>query len=343
MDPILKQVKRLTQLIYTLMLVLIFFSGLIYYFTYYPPAFQPEQEQTTAVWLPASLSDIPANEQGKLIREGYELILNTSRHIGPLAENATRRLAGNNLSCGNCHLDAGRKIGSGSFIGVANRFPQFRGRENKQGTLEERINGCMERSMNGHVLEEDSREMKAMIAYMEWLSKDVPDEIQTLYKGYKPVRLPEVKADTSMGRQLYEAKCMVCHGNDGRGQRIAGEVFTGYVYPPLGGEDTFNDGAGMNRVITAAEFIKSNMPYGATYDAPQVTDEEAYHIAAYINTFSRPSKSDKDKDFPDRTLKPVSTPYGPWADDFTPEQHKFGPFQPIMEYYQREYDLTKSK
>ena len=85
------------------------------------------------------------------------------------------------------------------------------------------------------------------------------------------------------------------------------------------------------------------MPFGATYDAPMVTDEEAYHLAAYINTFERPSKPNKEDDFPDRKLKPVSTPYGPWEDKFSSEQHKFGPFPPIIEYYQKEYSIKKTK
>jgi thiosulfate dehydrogenase len=47
-----------------------------------------------------------------------------------------------------------------------------------------------------------------------------------------------------------------------------------------------------------------------------------------------------DRDFPDRTTKPVDTSYGPWADSFPPEQHQFGPFGPIQAYYKK---LKKSK
>jgi thiosulfate dehydrogenase len=105
--------------------------------------------------------------------------------------------------------------------------------------------------------------------------------------------------------------------------------------------DSYNNGAGMNRVLTAAQFIKYNMPFGVTHDNPVLTDEEAYHIAAYINTFERPEKQNLEDDFPDKKLKPVSTPYGPWTDDFSPEQHKFGPFPPIIAYYEKEFDLKK--
>ncbi len=278
-----------------------------------------------------------------MIKYGYTLITQTSRLIGPGSGSITMRYSGNNLNCNNCHLDAGRKIGSGSFVGITNRFPQFRSRENKIGTLAERINGCMERSMNGKALPEKSNEMKAMIAYMKWLSESVPKDVEKLYKGYIEIKIPEEKANPVRGEKLYKSNCQVCHMEKGRGLQSPDTSSTSYIYPPLAGKDTYNDGAGMNRILTAAKFIKGNMPLGATFDAPRVTDEEAYHIAAYINSLDRPAKPNKEADFPDKKLKPVSTPYGPWADDFSAEQHKYGPFQPIIEFYKKEYDITKTK
>lgn len=288
-------------------------------------------------------TDLPPGLEGAKIKYGYLLITKTPEYIGPQASDSTMRYAGNNLTCNNCHLSAGRKIGSGSFVGVYNRFPQFRGRENKTGTLEDRINGCMERSMNGRVMDANSDEMQAMIAYMEWLSEGVPPDQEKIYKGYRSITLPDAEADTVHGKALYRLHCLVCHQADGKGLAIPGRKFSGYVYPPVGGEDSFNNGAGMHRVITAAEFIKSNMPFGATYEDPVLTDDEAYDIAAYINTFDRPVKANLDQDFPDRKLKPVSTPYGPWADDFSPEQHQLGPFQPMFDYYKKTYDIVKTK
>lgn len=100
----------------------------------------------------------------------------------------------------------------------------------------------------------------------------------------------------------------------------------------------------MHRVITAAEFIKSNMPFGqATWQRPKLTDEEAFDVAGYINSFDRPFKADTEADYPDKKLKPVSTPYGPWEDHFSPEQHKYGPFPPIIAYYKEKFNLSKSK
>lgn len=288
-------------------------------------------------------SDLPVGTEGAKVKYGYLLITKTSEYIGPLAKNPSMRFAGNNLSCNNCHLAAGRKVGSGSFVGISNRFPQFRGRENKIGTLPERINGCMERSMNGRVMDQNSEEMKAIIAYMNWLSEEVPPEQEKKYKGYLPIKIPNNKADTIKGKALYEIHCVACHQEDGTGRQIPGENFSGYIYPPIGGTDSYNNGAGMNRVLTAAQFIKYNMPFGVSYDNPILTDEEAYHIAAYINTFERPGKSNLELDFPDKKLKPVSTPYGPWTDTFPPRQHKFGPFPPIIDYYLKQYKIKKTK
>ena len=304
----------------------------------HPPAVQ------AAEWRPKTIAtDLPPGELGQRIEYGYALITRTAEQIGPLAPDSSRRYAGNYLTCGNCHLGGGTKIGSGSFVGVAKRFPQFRGRENKIGTLAERINGCMERSMNGIALPEESAEMEAMIAYMTWLSEGVPEGVEPVYRGYVRIEIPEAKADPAAGKALYTQLCQACHQEGALGLKAPGEPFAGYIYPPLAGTDTYNNGAGMTRVLTAAEFIKGNMPLGATVDRPLLTDLQAYNIAAYINSLERPMKRNLEADFPDRKLKPVSTPYGPWADTFSVEQHTYGPFPPIIAYYKEAYGLEKAR
>ncbi|WP_224483425.1 c-type cytochrome [Robertkochia aurantiaca] len=274
------------------------------------------------------------------VKYGYMILTETSKWIGPDAHDTQMRFSGNHLSCTNCHLTQGTQAGSASWVGVPGRFPQFRGRENKEGTLQERINGCMERSMNGKAIPEGSREMGAMIAYMEWISEGLPPEMEANYKGFTDLKIPEVKVDLMAGKAVYDRECVICHGDDGQG--IPSE--SGYQYPPLWGNDTYNNGAGMHRVLTAARFIKANMPFGiATKENPKLTDEEAYHVAGYINSFDRPEKPGLERDFPDLKLKPVSTPYGPWADEFSEEQHRWGPFLPIIEFYKKEYGITKTK
>lgn len=294
--------------------------------------------------LPDIETDLPDGRKGKDIKFGYLLATESPKWMGPQVINKDERLyAGNNLTCQNCHLQAGTKPGSGSWVGVTNHFPQFRGRENKMGTIEERINGCMERSMNGKALPEDSDQMQALVAYMEWLSEGVPEDTADWYKGFVNIKIPSVKADTIFGKQVYINDCQECHQKNGQGTKLADER-KGYQYPPLWGDDSFNHGAGMHRVLTAAQFIKANMPYLiATKENPKLTDEEAFHVAAYINSFKRPLKQNTENDFPDLKLKPVSTSYGPWDDHFPAEQHKYGPYPPIIQYYDSLYQIKKSK
>ena len=299
----------------------------------------------TGAWRPKSVdTDLEGEDKAKaaLIRLGHQVITKTPELIGPMASDLKKQYAGNNLTCQSCHLEAGTKPGAGSFVGVFDRFPQYRGREDKMGTLEDRIDGCMERSMNGKVLPHNSLEMQGMVAYMKWLGEDLPEDKEPIYKGFVKVNLPEVKADLVAGKEAFQKHCVVCHGENGQGMRASEKSL--YQFPPLWGPDSYNHGAGMHRVITAAEFIKGNMSFQvATYDKPVLTDEEAYNVAAYINSFERPLKENAEADFPKKELKPVSTPYGPWLDNFPAEQHKYGPFQPIMAFYEKEYNVKKNK
>ena len=120
------------------------------------------------------------------------------------------------------------------------------------------------------------------------------------------------------------------HGTDGEGiRRSLPTTDLGYLFPPLWGKDSFNDGAGMGRLINAANFLHFNMPHGADYLNPQLSPEQAWDIAAYVVSQPRPHKANLDKDFPDLLEKPVDAPYGPYADVFSEQQHKYGPFAPI--------------
>lgn len=277
------------------------------------------------------------------VKYGYELLTETPKYLGPQAEKPEMRLAGNNLNCTSCHLEAGNKRGSGSWAGVTKRYPSFRGRSNAMGTIEDRINGCMARSMNGKMLDTKSKEMRGMVAYMEWLGDGMPkDKIKSI-AGFAKLEIPDLAVDLNKGKAIFTKHCTECHKEDGQGVKFD-DFKDGYQYPPLWGDDTYNDGAGMHRVLTSAQFIKANMPYLlASVDKPVLTDKEAYDVAGYINSFNRPVLENKENDFPDRKLKPVSTPYGPWDDDFSAEQHQFGPFPPIIAYYKEKYDIEKSK
>ena len=278
------------------------------------------------------ISTVPDTADGKMIKYGHQLLTETFAHIGPEASSTVNRYAGNNLSCQSCHLQAGAQTYSMPYLGVWGAFPQYRGRENEVSTLEERINGCMQPSMNGKPLPLDSREMKAMLTYMKWLSTGVPVGASLVGTGTLPISEPNRAANPTRGAEVYGEKCAACHGETGLGVRNGkiGDA-KGYQFPPLWGPDSYNNGAGMYRLLTASAFIKNNMPVGATFVDPVMSDEDAFDVAAFINSQPRPEKSDLDKDFPDRLRKPVDAPFPPWIDGFNAEQDKFGPFGPIRQ------------
>ena len=339
-----KKQRTTTQLLIGLSFIVVLMLIVFFLFKYdafeadYVEIEKEEIDPLTADYDTFHLDDSRKNRQ---IKYGFELFTNTAEYLGPKNGRMERSFSGNNLACNNCHLNAGTKPYSGMLIGIINRFPQFRGRENKIGTIVERINGCMERSMNGKPLPPNGKEMKAFVAYMEWLNQYAPEDGKVKGAGYARIKIPERAVDLEKGQKLFTKKCASCHGANGQG--IGLQDYPGYLYPPLWGEDSYNIGAGMARVITAAEFIKTNMPYGATYEKPELTDEEAYDLAGYINQKSRPEKSNPELDFPDLKKKPVSTPYPPYADNFPVSQHQLGPFQPIMDFYKDEYGMTKTK
>jgi thiosulfate dehydrogenase len=278
-------------------------------------------------WSPPKISTLGNDPFSKLVKYGHALVVDTPNQIGPNVADAGKRLSGNNLTCQNCHLQAGTQPYAMPLTGVWGQFPQYRGREGEVGTLEDRINGCMERSMNGKALALNSTEMKAYLAYMKWLSTGIADGARLKGAGTLATKAPDRAVDLAHGEQVYEQTCALCHGKDGLGKRAA--TGSGYQFPPLWGPDSYNDGAGMTRVLTAAAFAQHNMPLGTSFESPLLNDADAYDVAGYINSKERPVKPDLAKDFPFKLQKPADTPYGPYVDGFDQHQHQFGPFGPI--------------
>ena len=138
-------------------------------------------------------------------------------------------------------------------------------------------------------------------------------------------------ADPKRGEHVYASACLDCHNINGSGiPRSPPAMILGYMVPPLWGADSFNDGAGMARLITLANFLHSNMPHGAGYANPVLSIEDAWDVAAYVESQVRPHKSGLEHDFSSNLLdKPADAAYGPYADSFSEVQHKFGPFAPI--------------
>jgi thiosulfate dehydrogenase len=297
-----------------------------------PTAAEDATAAQSSIWTVPEVGALPDDADGRLVRRGRDLITATYAHIGPEVPDAADRYAGNNLACGNCHLEAGTKKFGIALFGLFGEYPRYNARSGAEVTLEERVNGCMERSMNGRAMPADAEQMQAILAYVKFLSTGVPpgQELPGLGVG----KMPELTraADPERGRPIYMRACAACHTPDGLGvRRSLPTVDLGYMMPPLWGPDSFNDGAGMARLITAANFIHFNMPHGADYLNPQLSPEEAWDVAAFVVSQPRPHKANLDKDYPDPLQKPVDTPYGPYADGFSELQHKYGPFAPIRE------------
>jgi thiosulfate dehydrogenase len=288
------------------------------------------RSQSAAVWTVPEIGALPRDAHGLEVREGRDLITATYAYIGPNAPDASKRYAGNNLACSNCHLQAGTKKFGLPLFGLYGDFPQYSARSGGEISIEDRINSCMTRSMNGRPLPVDASEMQAMVAYIKFLSTGVAPDRRL--PGLGAGRMPELDraAEPGRGRPLYARICAACHNSDGSGvpYSLASSAL-GYVDPPLWGPNTFNDGAGMARIITFANFIHFNMPHGTDYADPQLSIEQAWDIAAYVLSHPRPNRAGFEQDFPDLLSKPVDTPYGPYADHFSERQHRYGPFAPI--------------
>jgi thiosulfate dehydrogenase len=246
-----------------------------------------EESPVDALFVPPSPETIPGDLRGEQIRLGYKMIVDTQEY--------GKRYVGNALNCTDCHLDAGLNPNSASFVGIATLYPHHSERAGRQMTLADRINECFERSLNGKRLPPDSVKLTAIVAYIQWLSQNMPPGIAVPWRGM-PRLTSTHQPDPLSGKKVYEKKCVFCHGSDGQGTMAA---------PPVWGPRSYNIGAEMARISVSASFIKANMPRGRGWT---VTDVEAIDAAAYINTQPRPDFPEKTHDWP-KGGKPVDAPY----------------------------------
>jgi thiosulfate dehydrogenase len=211
---------------------------------------------------------------GISIRRGRAILLAT--------RDSLPQHVGNALSCTNCHLDGGRRE-SGTWVGVHARYPQYRARSNIVETMEYRINDCLRRSMNGAPLDPGDPAMRDIMAYLAFLSLGVP-----VGPPARPAAGPwaQMTRDPGAGAAVFASNCARCHGADGQGTAAG---------PPVWGPRSYNIGAGMARVFTAASFIRKNMPF----DQPgTMSDQQALDVAAFVNSQPRPDFKGKEHDWP---------------------------------------------
>ncbi len=290
-----------------------------------------------AVWTMPDTNSLGNSEQDLLIKYGRELIARTSYYLGPKGK--VMQIT-NGMNCQNCHLNAGTKIWGNNYSAVAPIYPKFRERSGTVEDIHKRVNDCIERSLNGHPLDTSGREMQAIKAYIYWLGRDVKKGVKPNGSGITALPFMERAANPENGKKVYGEQCQRCHGEDGSGKLLPDGLM--YEYPPLWGKNSYNTGAGLYRLSRFAGYVKSNMPFGINYDSTQLTDNEAWDVAAFVNSQPRPVK-DLSKDWPRITGKPVDHPFGPYADTFSEQQHKYGPFGPISLFKKKHDEETRAK
>ncbi len=302
-------------------------------------AFTPYDTNFHSLWTsPADwrLARLSTEEKDR-INYGKELIAHTSEYLGPKGK---VKAISNGMNCQNCHLNAGTQPWGNNYFAVQATYPKFRERSGSIENQVKRVNDCFERSLNGRALDSSSREMKAILVYIKWLGSDVPKKKTPRGSGIYKLKYLSRAADPDKGKVVYDQKCQSCHQANGEGVLAADG--RSYTYPPLWGDHSYNTGAGLYRISNLAGYAKYNMPFGVTYENPQLSDEEAWDVAAYINSMPRPTK-DLSSDWPKIAGKPIDHPFGPYADPFSEKQHKYGPYKPIKEWRDKhKKDTSKS-
>ncbi len=285
-------------------------------------------------WTEPDPAAIPAGDAGNAIRYGKALLTRTSTLIGPNAPDPARRFAGNNLNCVHCHAVGpsglpGTKPYSLPLVNVVNEYPKLDIKSMKVITLEARIAGMIGKGPAG-AIPADGPEMQAILAYLKWLGRGGKPGTRMAQTGLDEVAMPSRAADVGRGESLYRTHCLSCHQPDGTG--IKAPDFAsggGYSFPPIAGNDSYDDGGHMAMVPLLTRFLAANMPYGSTKRSPRLTVDEAYDIAAYVtNNLPRRHNPGRTRSYPAEALRPggfVIPEHFP-GDDAAYQRARFGPF-----------------
>lgn len=214
-------------------------------------------------------------ELKRVIMKGYDLFMNTQQLRG--------QYVFNDMNCRSCHMGEGRMAFSGPVWPAMTTLPNYRGKNKHVNNLEERIAGCFSYSMNGIPPEYGSDTMLALAAYHQWLAKgaQVFETRPIAGRGFQGLKEPALAPDYARGEAVYQEFCATCHGADGQGLRVNGQ----YTFPPLWGDRSYNWGAGISRIFTAAAYIHWNMPLG---QPGKLSEQQAWDVAQFINSHERP-------------------------------------------------------
>jgi thiosulfate dehydrogenase len=237
------------------------------------PAPVTSSSKVAGHFVPPSESTIPSDDFGKQVALGRQIFIDPGRYA--------KAYVGNQLSCENCHLDAGRLAHSAPLWGAYPMYPVYRSKTHHVDTFAERLQGCFNYSMNGNAPPLGDPVLEALETYAYWMSKGEPIGASLPGRGYPKLTKPVLAPDYARGEVVFKRDCALCHGDNGQGQQAAGRT----VFPPLWGSQSFNWGAGMEQITNAAGFIKANMPLGR---GDTLTDQDAWDVAYFMNAHERP-------------------------------------------------------
>ena len=221
----------------------------------------------------SAASDPADGRLAKVIQLGEAIVKDTTTH------SLSKSYVGNALNCTSCHLDNGKHPLAGTFLGTATAYPAWSPREERVITLEDRVLNCFMRSCNGTRPPLGSEVSVAVTTYITSLSQGMPLKMnpeRPIGPGaIKPLSVKADQADAKRGASLYASRCAECHQKDGQGDNDN---------PPVWGDRSYNDGAGLSSVDNLAAWLKVAMPL----DDANLSDQESVDIAAFVNSKERP-------------------------------------------------------
>jgi thiosulfate dehydrogenase len=280
--------------------------------------------------------NLPKTQEGEYIKYGYTILSKTAELMGPDSQwDVKSRNTKSRMSCRNCHIAVGTQEFGNSFLDTHKLYPQYRAREGKIQTLAQRINACFTHPMQGKPIDENSKEMHAIEMYILWIGKNRKPLDADPDTRISKIEFVNRAADPVKGKVVFENNCVRCHGNEGQGQLSDNKK--SFKYPPLWGKQSFVIGSSMSRISILARFIYGNMPYMSD---KKLTTEEAWDVAAFIESNARPVWNGKDAPFKNISEKAFDFPVAPFADSFSANQHKYGPFKPIIDYWKQKSGET---
>ncbi len=273
--------------------------------------------------------EIPSGNAGREILYGRELIANTNYYFGK--KGVVKPFLSNSVQCQSCHLDAGTRLFGNNLLYTYKKFPGYFARTGNVMSLEDRIHLCIKDHYSVSKPVIPVKEMHAIKSYLRWISQSKIEHIEEDKSSFASLTFPGRRSSIVRGKTVYTQHCLRCHGIDGTGEMD--KTKTLYLYPPLWGANAYSVNSPFFQNYRLAQFIRTNMPFGARPDNTILSEEEALDVAAYINNLKlhpRWGVPDK-KAYPKVAEKPFDFAYGPYPDTFNSVQHQMGPFGIIIE------------